>query len=263
MILNRLGTKKHIAHLIYPLFPKHSNYVEPFFGAGGMYFQKPRAKYNILNDLDNDVYNLWQIVQERPEALYDAVSQLLVHDSLLQHWRKNPETDPVKKAVRFLLLSNFTFLGAGVTLNLEVSPINAKKYILQKINTASGLLTDCVFTKKDAVKFVQSIHWDRNANFFTYCDPPYLGTVDNYEEHGWNSESLQNLITACKASGHPFAISEYSNPLVLEIAAQNGLHVTAIKERRNLTSDKKATEILLTSYPVGKQKTLWSEHSKT
>jgi DNA adenine methylase len=50
MILRRLGNKSKIASEIYRHFPPHRTYVEPFFGAGGMFFNKPKAKYNILND---------------------------------------------------------------------------------------------------------------------------------------------------------------------------------------------------------------------
>ena len=46
MMLNRKGAKTKIAKDIQKHFPKHSAYIEPFFGAGGMYFNKPKAKYN-------------------------------------------------------------------------------------------------------------------------------------------------------------------------------------------------------------------------
>ena len=44
MILRRLGNKKKIAKEIQKYFPEHKIYIEPFFGAGGMFFNKPKAK---------------------------------------------------------------------------------------------------------------------------------------------------------------------------------------------------------------------------
>ena len=67
MILTRVGNKKRIASYIYKLFPEHNLYIEPFFGAGGMFFQKPRSKYNIVNDLDSDVYNLFMVILNQKE----------------------------------------------------------------------------------------------------------------------------------------------------------------------------------------------------
>ena len=46
MILNRLGNKAKIAEKIQKQFPPHDIYMEMFFGAGGMYFNKPKSKYN-------------------------------------------------------------------------------------------------------------------------------------------------------------------------------------------------------------------------
>lgn len=69
MILRRLGNKKKLLPKLLPLFPNHSIYVEPFFGTGSVFFGKPKAKYNILNDLDSDVYNLFQVVMRKKEEL--------------------------------------------------------------------------------------------------------------------------------------------------------------------------------------------------
>ncbi len=107
MILGRLGNKKKIAKEIQKYFPPHKIYIEPFFGAGGMFFNKPKAKYNIVNDLDSDVFNLFQVVMNQKEELEKAFYMMPIHSDLLEYWKKNKETDPIKKAIRFLFLSNF------------------------------------------------------------------------------------------------------------------------------------------------------------
>ncbi len=77
MILRRLGNKKEIAGEIQKHFPSHKIYIEPFFGAGGMFFYKPMVRYNFLNDLDNDVFNLFMVVKDNKEALQEAGPILL------------------------------------------------------------------------------------------------------------------------------------------------------------------------------------------
>jgi len=69
MILRRLGNKSQIAGEIQKYFPQHSIYIEPFFGAGGMFFNKPKANCNIVNDIDSDVYNLFQVLIDKKEEL--------------------------------------------------------------------------------------------------------------------------------------------------------------------------------------------------
>ncbi len=116
MILRRLGNKRKIAAKIQPHFPQHHIYIEPVFGAGGMFFNKPKAKYNILNDLDTDVYNPFQVVSDQMEELKSAFKSLPVHQDLWGHWKKNTKTDPIQKALRFLFLSNYGYLGKPETL---------------------------------------------------------------------------------------------------------------------------------------------------
>ena len=108
MILRRLGNKKKLAKKLQAYFPPHKIYIEPFFGAGGMFFNKPKAKYNIVNDLDSDVFNLFQVVMNQKEELDEAFYMMPIHSDLLEYWKKNKETEPIKKALRFLLMSNFT-----------------------------------------------------------------------------------------------------------------------------------------------------------
>ena len=62
MILRRIGNKNNIAKEIEKHFPIHKIYVEPFFGAGGMFFNKQRVGNNLLNDIDSEVFNLCCVV---------------------------------------------------------------------------------------------------------------------------------------------------------------------------------------------------------
>ena len=75
-----------MANDIQRYFPQHSIYVEPFFGAGGMFFNKPKAKYNIVNDLDSDVFNLFQVVTNRKDELIEAFKQMPIHQDLMDYW---------------------------------------------------------------------------------------------------------------------------------------------------------------------------------
>ena len=44
MILRRMGNKKKLSGELQGLIPKNSVYIEPFIGAGGMFFHKPKVK---------------------------------------------------------------------------------------------------------------------------------------------------------------------------------------------------------------------------
>lgn len=251
MILRRLGNKSKIAEMIQTKFPEHKVYVEPFFGAGGMFFNKRKAKYNIVNDYDNDVFNLFNVVMHRKDDFIDAFVKMPVHEGLLKHWKQNKETDEILKALRFIFLSNFTYLGKGTTMCFGTE--NPKSIILKNLDATQKHLENVQFANRDFRSFFEQLRERNSDDTFIYCDPPYLGTDDNYETSftEQDSEDLFNLLMQSKCK---FAVSEFDHPFILEQAQKNGLNTLIIGERQNLKNRR--TEILITNYE--QQPTLFS-----
>ncbi len=263
MILRRLGNKQAIAKDILPHFPPHRIYIEPFFGAGGMFFNKPKVKYNIVNDLDSDVFNLFQVVMNQKEELEKAFYMMPIHSDLLEYWKKNQETEPIKKALRFLFLSNFTLYGKQDTLAFSARTQH-KKQFYKNINRTFSLLTDLKFLNKDFRKFFKSIAFvdvdygkpsgERDYTFI-YCDSPYISTVDTYSDSDtWVKKDSIDLFACLEETRCKFAMSEFDNPFILEQAKERNLNIIVIGERQNLKNRR--TEILITNYE-NRQKTLF------
>lgn len=242
MILRRLGNKKKIAKEIQKHFPPHKIYIETFFGAGGMFFNKPKVKYNIVNDIDSDVFNLFQVVMNQKEELEKAFYMMPIHSDLLDYWKKNQETDPIKKALRFLFLSNLTYMGTGEQMRTRAD--NVKKDFEKNLEITFNLLSDINFSNFDFRKFLTSIEF-RGSNEFIYNDPPYLGTTDNYSNSFTEQDSF-DLFEANQATKCKWAMSEFNHPFILEQAKERGLNVITIGERQNLKNRR--TEILVTNY---------------
>lgn len=249
MILRRLGNKTKIAAEIQKHFPPHKIYIEPFFGAGGMFFNKPKAKYNIVNDLDSDVFNLFMVVMNKKDELIKAFYQMPIHSDLLNYWKNNEETDPIKKALRFLFLSNFTYLGKQDTC--RSSPDNSKKIVLKNLDCTFDILSDIQFFNKDFRKFLNSLSLSSEKrelkdDTFIYSDSPYLNQTSTYSDNGWSEQDVFDLFDCLIESGCKFAYSEFDNPFILEQAKLRNLNVITIGERQNLKNSR--TEILITNY---------------
>lgn len=245
MILRRLGNKKKIAKEIQKHFPPHKIYIEPFFGAGGMFFNKPKAKYNIVNDLDSDVFNLFQVVMNQKEELEKAFYMMPIHSDLLDYWKKNEETEPIKKALRFLFLSNWQLYGKMGSLDIGCV---SKKSFFDKLDLTFDFLYNVTLDNNDFSKFIKTSTADRVGNkkdFLIYCDPPYLGTTDNYSSSFTKKQSEQ-LFTDLEETKCKWAMSEFDHPFILEQAKKRGLNIIVIGERQNLKNRR--TEILITNY---------------
>jgi DNA adenine methylase len=248
MILRRLGNKARIAQDIIKHFPPHRIYIEPFFGAGGIFFHKQRAKYNFLNDLDDDVFNLWNVFFNRRDELIEAIELMPYHESLFQHWRHNREEEPIRKAIRFLMLSNFGFNGKPDTL-LFLTCRHKKQLLLNCSKILNDL--DCQFINCDFRKVIKKIMFRSEKEIqetFIYCDPPYTTDRKDHYKHMFTEQDTTDLFNMCIDSKAKFAISEFNNPFVLDLAKQHNLNVIKIGERQAMKARK--TEILITNYKL-------------
>lgn len=251
MILRRLGNKQSIAIKIQKYFPKHNIYIEPFFGAGGMFFNKPKAKYNIVNDLDSNVFNLFQLITENKEQLENELRITPIHSDLFDYWKNNKQNDSIKKAVCFLFMSNLLRTTTG-DINRKGYD-NGKDLMLSNLDLTINFLekTNIRFFNEDCIKFIDNISSrglirpKEDDNMFIYCDPPYLGTSNNYE-NGFTEEQSNDLFDSLIKKNIKFAMSEFDNEFIINQAKERGLNVIIIGERKNLKNRR--TEILITNY---------------
>lgn len=245
MLLRRKGNKSKIADKIIKEFPKHDYFIEPFFGAGGLFFNKPKAKFNILNDIDLDVYNLFNVVMNNNDELIQAFKAMPVHSELFNYWKNNTETEPIRKALRFLLLSNYSLFGSANTFRLPNK--NASNILLENIKPTQDFLFGCDFTNYCFREFFKKIGFSDidMSRVLIYADPPYLCTGDNYSD-SFKEQDCLDLLHLLMNTGAYFAYSEFDNEFVIEQAKERNLNVIAIGERVNIKNRR--TEILITNY---------------
>ncbi len=250
MILRRLGNKSEIAQKIQAYFPPHKIYYEPFFGAGGMFFNKPRAQYSILNDLDSDVFNLFVVVKDNLDELLFLFKSMPLSEELFYYWIENKEICKIRKALRFLYISSFSYLGKSDMFLLLHSNCSYKQKLESLIIKCSKLFENCLIRNKDFREFLCGVQDDDKhigkSQRFMYLDGPYLGTTNNYNTPKWLENDVIDLFDTADNSKIKFAMSEFDHPFILEQAKQRNLNVIVIGERQNLKNRR--TEILVTNY---------------
>ncbi|MEM1121656.1 MAG: hypothetical protein AAGJ18_14490, partial [Bacteroidota bacterium] len=166
------------------------------------------------------------------------------------------ETEPVKKALRFLFLSNFSLLGKSDTMMLLHSNTNRKKQLISLLEITQERLENCMFRNQDFRVFLNGIIADDahipKSKRLIYGDGPYIGTTNNYGKNGrqlkWKESDSEDLFEMLVKSKHRFALSEFGHQLVLDLAKNYKLQVTSLGERRNLENRKE--ELLITNYKV-------------
>ncbi len=98
-VLKYPGSKWRLAEWIVSLMPPHKSYLEPFFGSGAVFFNKPPSRIETINDLDGEIVNLFRVIRERPEELERAKAFAEAHPEIdLSAFYKTTSVRPFKVA---------------------------------------------------------------------------------------------------------------------------------------------------------------------
>lgn len=110
-VLRWHGGKWLLAPWIISHFPAHRVYVEPFGGAASVLLRKDRAYAEVYNDLDDDVVNLFRVLQDLSSALLLRASLKMTPFARREFEIGWDETDnPIERARRLIIRS---FMGFG------------------------------------------------------------------------------------------------------------------------------------------------------
>lgn len=190
-IIPWIGGKRRLADRIIPQFPPHSCYVEVFAGGAALYFMRPPADVEVLNDINGELVNLYRVVKNHLEEFVRQFKYALSSRDVFKWIQDTPPhvlTD-IQRAARFFYLQQQAFGGkvSGQTWGTATTapPVNLLR-IEENLSAAHLRLTNAYIENLDWAKCME--RYDRPHTLF-YLDPPYLDTegygvdfpLDQYE----------------------------------------------------------------------------------
>lgn len=251
-IIKYPGSKWRTAEWIISHFPPHHSYLEPFFGSGGVLFNKPRSNIETVNDLDGEVVNLFFWIQHDPERLANVIRWTPyareVYDKAYEDM--HTETDSFRRAVNFYVRMmfghGFRTTGEKVGWKNDVQG-RERSYAAscwvetpENIMAAAERLRGVQIEHLPAVKLIRRFN---NPKVLIYADPPYvLGARGNRKQykHEMTDADHEELLAALTAHTGPVLLSGYDNPLYN--AVLQGWHREERAERTQTASPR--TEVL-------------------
>ncbi|EDS08260.1 D12 class N6 adenine-specific DNA methyltransferase [[Clostridium] scindens ATCC 35704] len=221
-IMKYPGSKWGTAEWIISHFPEHHSYLEPFFGSGGVFFNKPRSDIETINDLDGDVVNLFRWIKDDPERLtHEIYFTPYSREVYEEAYQKEPESS-LEKAVLFYVRLNmghgFRTTGEKVGWKVDIQG-REKAYaaadwcqIPEKIMEAAERLRGVQIENRPAVEVIRRYNFE---NVLIYCDPPYVLSTRCRKQynHEMSDEDHEELLEALLQHKGPVVISGYSSPL--------------------------------------------------
>lgn len=177
-IIPWLGGKRRLADTIIPRFPPHTCYVEVFAGGAALYFLRPPAEVEVINDINGDIVNLYRVVQNHLEEFVRQFKWALSSREIFKWLQETPSqtlTD-IQRAARFFYLQHQAFGGRvdGQTWGTATTaPAVNLLRIEEQLSAAHLRLAGTYIERLDWRECMR--RYDRPHSFF-YLDPPYWQT---------------------------------------------------------------------------------------
>lgn len=252
------GGKQTLAPLIVSNIPEHTTYVEPFFGGGAVFFQKPKSKVEIINDLNQFVVNFYEQVQQNFQELQSLI-QATLHsrrrwaDAMVMYGHPHLFSN-VERAWAFYVLTNQGYAGKigswgfGTTTNCsEKKAKNSRENFSEEYAIRlSQVQVEC----RDALKIIETR--DKASTFF-YLDPPYHN-ADMGHYGGYSESDFESLLVHCSEMEGKFLLSSYPSEILSKYVADNSWHQIFVEQQVTASSKRKRkVEVLTANYPITRE----------
>ncbi len=256
-----IGGKKALRELIVSSFPLYyERYIEVFGGGGWVLFHKPPGNdFEVYNDFNGHLVNLFRCVREKPEELMEALYFVLNSREDFAKAKDvlsigNPESDVIK-ASHFYQLIRYSYASGLTSFGSQPHDMWVNFPLIEQ---AHRRLSKVVIENKDFEKLIGQ--YDRPVSFF-YLDPPYFETEKYYKnvgEGGFQEKDHIRLRDKLMSIEGKFLLSyndcEYIRDLydAPNIQIESFTRINNIKQRYD--NGAQFSEILIANYDMEERK---------
>lgn len=197
--ISYIGGKFYMSKHIIPLLRYDVDcYIEPFFGAGQVFFKKEPHKVEIINDIDNDLINFYKVWRDYKDEFVSYLDKIPFSRSQYELWinewkNGNKGKDDFDRAVRFFYMLRSSF--SGIFGNgWAYSYTKASSYYynsLDLLNHMHSRIKNAMIENKDYKKLLLNLPKDRKV--MLYLDPPYYGVEYYYKDNTFDAGEHRRL----------------------------------------------------------------------
>jgi DNA adenine methylase len=265
-----VGGKRQLMSSIVEHLPesyKDYTYIEPFIGGGAVLFHL-QPKNAIINDLNDELINVYQVIKTNLDEL---ITDLKKHKNEADYFYEIRGADrngqlknlsAVQRASRVIFLNKTCFNGLYRVNNAGEFNAPFGRYKNPNIVNESRLKAVNIFLNKNKIEIKSGDysevlkHADKKC--FVYLDPPYFPISENssftgYIQGGWNKQNQENLKTECDEltkKGVKFLLSNSSADFIKDL--YKNYNITIVKATRAINSNGadrgEVAEVLIRNY---------------
>ena len=179
----------------------HKRYIEVFAGGLSMYFRKNKVEWNIVNDLDNDIVNLYESIRTKfKEFKFHAYWMVKSRELFLdfrEEVHKSKEIDipdPERAAKYYYVIKNAFNKNIHATMSKDSDWHSG---FLEDLQYSRERLDNVCIENMDFRELVEK--YKPRTDDMWYLDPPYMvaGERGDYYFHSFDLDDHKDLAEMC------------------------------------------------------------------
>ncbi len=251
------GGKQRMLSDILPMIPQHKIYCEPYFGGGAVFFAKPPAELEAINDTNGNVVNFYQVMKSDFRALEFEIQKSLYSERLHKEaafiYHNPDEYTQVKRAWAFWFLLNFSFLnkvGAGWKCDNSTGGSHAGVTFKRKkfeFSAYANRLEKVQISERNGIKVIKKRD---SIDTFHFIDFPYVDT-DQGHYKGFYQEDLEELLHLLPSLQGKIMLCHYPNKDISDLWHKQGWYVKSLNMRLSADitrANRRKQEVIFTNY---------------
>lgn len=254
------GGKQNMLKHILPNIPKHRIYTEAFFGGGAVFFAKEPSESEIINDLNTQVMNFYQVCVEDYMSLKQKIESTIfsraTYKVAMVIYQMPHLFNRVQQAWAFYIATNMGFGCRVGSWGMDKYGKRVKAFLNKKITFDHSIkerLEHAQIETGDAVKVIKQYD---NDDAFHYIDPPYIETnMGHYQ--GYSIAEYKRLLECLRTIKGKFLLSGFPNDILDRYIHQEGWFAlgfnkpkTASKATLGKPRIARKTEVLVSNYKI-------------
>lgn len=262
IVIPYYGGKYMLSKQFVPLIPPHHRYFEVFSGGLSMFFRKEKAEWNVLNDKDNNIVNLYNCIIHDLDKLVYYLNWLPKSRELFDGFRTEIKEkqeinipDPLRAAKYFYCIRH----SFNKLIHTPMSMVKDwNKNWMKEFEYSRSKINGATIENLDFEDLID--RYKPKENDFWYLDPPYFIATDkgDYYQHNFNAEDhirLKEKVDKIHENGGKFMVSYDFREEVYDLYKEYDCRVIDLKyqgatdENRN----KERKEYLIINYEPNDQ----------
>lgn len=254
------GGKQNMLQHILPNIPEHRIYTEAFFGGGAVFFAKEPSESEIINDINVQVMNFYEVCKTDFMSLLLKVEATVFARStysVAMTMYKMPHLfNKVQQAWAFYVATNMGFGCRIGSWGMDKYGKRAKAFQNKKLSFDELIPKRLTQAQIESGKAVKVIKQYDNSDAFHYVDPPYIDTEMGHYE-GYSRAEYRELLDCLSNIKGKFLLSGFPNDVLDQYRTKNKWHIkcfdkpkTAAKATLGKPRTARKTEVLVANYPL-------------